>query len=450
MLNNSHKKILIISYYFAPGNLMGAVRPTKLAKYFNRKGYNVNVICSQENKWLFLNNEIKEDEILLSDSNKLKLVRPNHSLLYKGFAFLVKLIMNLIFSTSKGKFSNNKENDLKPRIGITHLFVKNAMFIMALLQDFDFTICAIFSKKTRLMVKGSTHMISSYGPYASHFLAYFFKKIYGNKLYWIADFRDPIAQPTDTSVQYILNKWIENKICSKADKIIAVSKGYLETIVDFKFSDKAAVITNGYDNEDLFNATKNSGLSKKFIISYTGTTYAGRRDLTPLFLVIKDLLLEKVKNIELLEFHYAGPENNIIDTLALKVGIEKNVHTYGNISRNEAIDLNYNSKLLVVATWNDKEHVGVLPGKFFESLLFKKPLIILVNGKIDKSEIVEITKDFNLGVSYEAINDEIDYYKLKAFLKEQLSNFLDLSKDCQSKVDKFEYQNITCEYEKLL
>ena len=37
------KRILIISYFFAPQNAMGAVRPTKLAKYLSRMGHEVTV-----------------------------------------------------------------------------------------------------------------------------------------------------------------------------------------------------------------------------------------------------------------------------------------------------------------------------------------------------------------------------------------------------------------------
>ena len=38
-------RILIISYFFAPQNAMGAVRPTKLAKYLSRMGHEVTVLC---------------------------------------------------------------------------------------------------------------------------------------------------------------------------------------------------------------------------------------------------------------------------------------------------------------------------------------------------------------------------------------------------------------------
>lgn len=450
MPNKSKIQILLISYYFAPGNLMGAVRPTKLAKYFKREGYDLNVIASKENRWLFLNNEIKIDQTLLADSNNLNIYRPTHSWLFKFFAYFVKRIMNTFITTSKKKSPNLESNNNKNHLGFKHYFTKNAMFFMALLQDIDFTICAILSKKVRKLAKESSHILSSYGPYSSHFLAYAIKSIYGNKISWIADFRDPIAQPTDTKIQFYINKWIENKVCNKANQLVSVSNGYMQSIVKAKFYDKSTVITNGFDKEDLHFIQTNNLLSNKFIISYTGTTYGGRRDLKPIFRVIKELEIDNFTNIDLLEFHYAGPESELVKELGIRFEIDNKIHTFGNVSRNESIRLNNNSSLIVVATWNDKSHLGVLPGKFFESLLFNKPLLVLVSGEIRESEIVNITKELELGITYEEANKDIDYIKLKEFIKSKLlisNNFVDTK---TTSINKFEYQFIAREYLKLI
>lgn len=450
MSNKTKIQILLISYYFAPGNLMGAVRPTKLAKYFNREGYKVNVISSKDNKWLFLNNEIKIDQTLLTDSIDLNIYRPSQSWLFKFFAYIVKSIMNIFISSQKKTSTNLGSNIKKSPLGFKHYFIKNAMFFMALLQDIDFTICAILSKKVRKLAKESTHIISSYGPYSSHFLAYALKSIYGNKISWIADFRDPIAQPTDSKIQFNINKKIENKICHKANHIVSVSNGYLQSIVNNKFLDKTTVITNGYDIEDLNCIHENNIINEKFIISYTGTTYGGRRDLKPLFNVIKELEIESSINIDMLEFHYAGPESELVNQLGSRFGIDNKIKIFGNITRNESIRLNNNSNLIVVATWNDKFHLGVLPGKFFESLLFKKPLLILVSGEIGESEIVDITNQFKLGVTYEEAKKDVEYIRLKEFIKSKLLLFNNSPKSDTTNTEKFEYQYIARKYLELI
>ena len=51
------KKILFICNYFAPDNTIAAVRTSKLAKYLQQNGYEVEVITEKKNAEL-------EDEIL--------------------------------------------------------------------------------------------------------------------------------------------------------------------------------------------------------------------------------------------------------------------------------------------------------------------------------------------------------------------------------------------------
>ena len=74
-------RILIISYYFAPQNAIGAVRPTKLAKYLSRLGHEVTVICGpglNERRDPTLERDLREraDVRVVFEWNPLRRPRP--------------------------------------------------------------------------------------------------------------------------------------------------------------------------------------------------------------------------------------------------------------------------------------------------------------------------------------------------------------------------------------
>ena len=63
-----NKRLLIVSYHFAPQNAIGAVRMTKVAKYLTRMGYDVTVLCGACT-------EAVQDPTLARDLEELKDVR---------------------------------------------------------------------------------------------------------------------------------------------------------------------------------------------------------------------------------------------------------------------------------------------------------------------------------------------------------------------------------------
>ena len=72
-------KILIISFFFAPVNKIGAVRVSKTAKYLERFGHDVRILTNscKNNKDNSLPVEINKEKIYYTDFKPIDLYLPN-------------------------------------------------------------------------------------------------------------------------------------------------------------------------------------------------------------------------------------------------------------------------------------------------------------------------------------------------------------------------------------
>lgn len=442
-------KILIISYYFSPGNIIGAVRASKLSKYFDLMGYEVDVICSEENKLLFMPYDIKEDETLIDDTKDINKIRVSHSKIYKYISNSMLNITKKVYGTSTPK-TQESSNNLSTKL--TNSAIKFFAFLLKTLQDFDFLLrCKTTFNKNEILKYDV--VLSTYGPLSSHLVGNYMKRKNKNIL-WIADFRDPIAQPANGLIEYKINKYFEKIVCKNANIITAVSKGYLDEVANQNKIQIKKTITNGFDEDDL----KRIEFCKQdsfFSFVYTGTTYAGRRDLQPIFKVLRELIDENVIKKDDLIFRYAGPEKLIIAAIAEQYQLESILECSDSVPRIDALRLQLQSKFLLVSTWNESHHTGVLPGKFLEYMMFKKPIIAIVSGTEEGSEIGEIINDYKIGICYEKVNHKKDFELLKKYVKEQyeyycLNDNKIIFQGDYSKISMHSYKNITIQYSDLI
>src|SRR6056300_1450075 len=79
-------KILLLSYYFSPGNVIGAIRFSKLAKFFQAHGQRVITYCGTENRWIFIRSEVGIDEILERDVKKTEVHYISHTSMFELIA----------------------------------------------------------------------------------------------------------------------------------------------------------------------------------------------------------------------------------------------------------------------------------------------------------------------------------------------------------------------------
>jgi glycosyltransferase involved in cell wall biosynthesis len=156
---------------------------------------------------------------------------------------------------------------------------------------------------------------------------------------------------------------------------------------------KVYTITNGFDPELV-----NPGipLTKKFSITYTGYIYSGRQDPEPLFRILKILIDEKTIDPATIEVHFFGHHESWLLSDRKKYHLENIVQIHGHISREESLQKQRESQVLLLLTWNDPGEKGIYTGKLFDYLAARRPILAL---GLRESVVTDVLSQTQAGMS---------------------------------------------------
>lgn len=415
------KRILIISELFYPTNRIGALRPSKICKFLIERGYNVDVITAYPSEGIYhsehgkvypINKTLSNDNI---SAESVQHVKSNGRLIN----YLRYLKRNLSSYRSSRKYA-------KKAI---------ALFENGTLNTENYGAC-----------------FTTYGPVSSVLIGLELKRKYNIKN-WICDFRDPMITKMRSVFLFPIYKNLQNKACKYADKIIAVSDGYLKRICNGRYADKSYMIPNGYDPSDMPDilSERTDGLLH---FTYVGALYEGKRKITPLFRALRELADEGKIAVEKICFDYAGSDFMFLNEQAKSYNMPDILKNHGKLSRADCLALQKAADFLVLCTWNNRGEEGVFPGKFLEYMLFNKPIIALVDGNVSNSEVACVMREGKFGIACEAAGGEKDYSALKAYIENQYSLFeqnksLDFAPS-QKVLNRYNYENIIRRIEELI
>ena len=426
------KRILIISYYFAPQNVIGAVRPTKIAKYLHRMGYDVTVLCSKSMSTL-------QDPLLQRDmaelSNVITVRERSLFRLWKERALTPETPRALTDRavlpadnegvhqrptvqeseatpsvTEKTKVSPPQSSQAKPREASIRKRLLNALYIW-LFERGD----ASFARAcTYQLLKANQHydiVLSCYGPISVHTIARRAKRLHIADR-WIADFRD------ETSVPFSWQKaWLERymrRIRKNADLLTVVSGGFIQMMQMESF---ARLIPNGYDTEDIADIPVMKNSENVLSFAYCGQLYAGHSDVTPVFEAVRALIDLGSCDKARFRFHYAGRQGEAFIAQAAAYGLADAVVDHGMLPRARSLALQRAVDVLMMATWNTPERKGVITGKVLEYMMADRPVVCTVSGSIANSDAAALVESTGLGVGYEQAHANADATRLQAFIK---------------------------------
>jgi glycosyltransferase involved in cell wall biosynthesis len=190
---------------------------------------------------------------------------------------------------------------------------------------------------------------------------------------WIADLRDRWADDTYTAIpdwRRPMDQWLERRTMRTAAGLVTVSQPWADAF-RAKYGKPVATIMNGYDPAD-FPAPDEAGPSGLPLrIVHVGSIYEGRRDPTPLFSAIRAGGFEP----DSLKVVFRGRHLEWVRQLGEAQGVTPFLEFREPVPYADAIRIQQTADILLLLQWNAPSETGNVPGKVFEYMAARRPIL---------------------------------------------------------------------------
>lgn len=397
------KKILIITYYWPPAGGPGVQRWLKFVKYLPDFGIQPIVYIPENPTYPIIDEnlvqEISEKAIIL----KQKIFEP-----YQLASFLSK---NKTKKISSGIIPNQKKQSFLDK---AFLWIRGNLFIP---DARVFWVKPSVAYLEKYIVENNIDTIVTSGPpHSLHLIGLELKQKLDLK--WFADFRDPwttIGYHKSLRLSRFAakkHKALEHQVLNTADTIIVTSKT-TKTEFEAITNQPIAVITNGYDTENVEKQT----LDSKFSLAHIGSFLSERNPL-----ILWESLVELLNEIPDFKSHLevkliGAVSQEVLETIS-QFGLNTYLNNLGYVSHAEAIAHQRKSQVLLLIEIDSEDTKSIIPGKLFEYMVSNRPIVAIGPKGSDFAEIITET---NTGVFF----DYSEKMKLKSVILDFYNLFLE-------------------------
>ena len=442
------KRLLIITYYWPPTGGSGVQRWVKFSKYLPEQGWQP-VVYTPENP-----EQLATDESLLADI-------PACAEIIKTPILEPYSIYRRLTGGKKGEEVNPvnaQKKNWKQRLS---LWIRGNCFVPD--PRIGWVRPSVRFLKKYLAEHPVDAVVTTGPPHSVHLIGRGLKRALG--VHWIADFRDPWTEMFYykhlglTKASDRRQHRLEQSVLDEADTVISVSP---PVAADFQAKTKTPVvlITNGFDESDFVD---NGGLgcasAKPFTRVGSGVSEAQpdseaeaaagpqqyRLVHTGLFaadgnpLNLWDALAERCAADpdfrERLQIRLAGKVDRPITDAIRERGLGPNLVELGYLPHDETVREQRAADILLLPLRQEPEYAKVLPGKIFEYLAARRPVLGI--GQEDGAAAT-VLRDAGAGEMY-------DWDK-----KEELLAFLDAEHPETASIDKYTRRALTAQLTKIL
>ena len=362
-------KLLLVSWYFPPANTIAAVRIEKLARYLHRQGHDVRVLSARDQP---------VPQGLASELPPARVVRTRWWNLPAASARVIRALRRRRPAAAARQAQAQAVppppdgTDPAPRRPWRH-------HLRALLFFPDYQLGWIppaLRAGRRLLAEGRPDVVYASGPPFST-LVIGWRLARAFRLPLVVEFRDRWSDdPYDPpgALRQRLDRWLERRIVADATALVTVSEPWAETYRT-RFGKPTLVLANGYDPAlvDPARASRPTSAEGPLRIVYTGGIYPGRRDPALLFAAIARLGADPAA----IRVDFYGTRPAHVWPLAEQHGVSACVAVHPPLPQPEAVRRQLDADVLLLMQWQDPREQGNVPGKLFEYLGARRPILLI-------------------------------------------------------------------------
>ncbi len=344
-------KILLVTWYFPPANAIAAVRLGRMAGYLAGRGHDVRVLTVEPDAGdLSLAVELEPARIE-------RTARPG-----RGAAPAARRPAGGGAAGATTPRPTWRRRLSQVRADVQHFPDKQVGWL-----------AAMTAALRRLCATWRPDLLYVSGPPFSPFVGVG-RVARAEGIPWVAEFRDRWADDpyrVGASWRRRVDAWLERLAMRGVAAVVTVSEPWAQAFAA-KFHVPVATVMNGFDPsvwEGLAAAAAPPGLPLRLL--HAGTVYPERRDPGALFEAVRhgDFAPDELRLV------FYGQHLDYLAEQVRRHVVADFVETHAPVPYRESLRLQRESDVLLLLQWNDPADDGNVPGKVFEYLAARRPIL---------------------------------------------------------------------------
>ena len=362
-------KVMVIAYYFPPMGLSGVQRTLKFVKYLKNYNWEPTVITTGGVGY-FAHDDYLAKEL---DESAIRVIRtegrdPNSLLSKYGTIKLPREIFRKTFNKLSQTFfiPDNKISWAKKALNEAEALLEKEKFDAIFVTGPPFSSFHVFNQ---IHKKHRISLVLDYRDlwYQSYFAFY------------------------PSPFHKMIHKKMEYNALKAADRIIVTNRQIKEKLLNtyqFLTFNDIVIITHGFDPPDFINANVIPKHNRRMILTYSGIfmVYNSPEYFLRAF---KQISIEHPEIAKDIELHFVGFLRKENRRLVNKLNLQEFIFDHGYVNHNEAVSKILSSDVLWMMVGRRKNIDAILPGKIYEYMGAKKPIIACVPEGAAKTAVQE-------------------------------------------------------------